>query len=1430
MPPGSRTRYREQYRRCGKANCRRCAEGPGHGPYWYEIWREDGRLHTRYIGKVLPAEAAPPVEAVLPEPLSAAAPAAPTVSLPPEQPALDLRAIAPPAAPIEPAPYMGLRVLLLGQFHLEVNGRVVADWRRQSAATLLKLLLIADQRRMRREAVMVILSPRADAEAARAALATAVHALRHTLEPSLGPGATPRYLVQEGELLSLRLGPDDFVDLHVFEQALDEADRMDDPLEALETASSLYLGDLLPDETGEWCIGPREALRLRRHGVLLRLQEARTRHGRHDGALAALQALLAADPTQEEAALRMMRLLARHGRRAEALRVYDRVKHALRREVKALPSAELEALARVLRAGDTPPRPSRFKASAEPRPTPVSDPRRALSHLVGREKELTRVRAAMHAAREGRGGMVILVGEAGIGKTRLAEESADAALMFGFTVLWGRCGEGERDLPYAPIAEALRAYCLARPAKALKRELSGAEAVLAIVPELRGMVGLVPPGPLGNAGAERLRLWSAVRALLESAGRSRPIALILDDLHWADDATLGLLTFLARRGGEPRVFILGAARDDISDNHPLRAMMLEGDRAGGITTVAVPSLSPLQVGELAGRVLGSPLSDQRAAVLHAQCNGNPFFVTELLALLAARRAEAGIPGDLVDAAVLEQEEALPGTVRQTLGRRLDRLSMATRVLLRAGAVLGLRFGIDVVAALAGQERITCEDALDEAVAAGLLREDVDAAGGGYVLVHSLLRRTLYEELLPGQRRRLHERAGAELAARHEQRGSPSAETIAHHFVRTNEHAKAAHWLEQAGNHAAAVHAPSLAIQYYTQACARLAAAGVDPDDRINPARLHERLGDLQLLEGEYHAARENYSLARGYAASPNRQAELWLKEGATWEKRSEYDRALASFDQATAAATLAGSADDPTRQGLVAEIAIRRGGVHYQRSDYPAAAEAARFALGILGEDREDVGVARAHNLYGRIACSRGEYDDADARHRKALAIFELHGDLVGAAGSWNSLGAVAWYRSDYEQAEECYRQTLDLKERLGDQDGIALALGNLGLMAASRGDIAEAENRHRRALAIQERSGNMHAAAHSLESLGLMAYQRSDLSAADAYYERALPLLEQVPDPFGIAHIQHSLALLTLDQGNFAAAERWSRASMAIHMELRFPTGIQSGWVNLGLIAWARGDFPRANAFLRRGLRVGERAGYEPTIATALLHLGGLVGERGDYPQAIRLLRRAHRLIVRLGGVEEGLLTVLECVRVHGRAGMTRRARRLFNAAERAVKLRGVGPAQLALLLTGAELELVLGNDAEALSAAEEGLALARARGQGREVGRALILVGRAHGLAGRPDQGESCLREAMAHLDALGSMVEAARAWFALAGLLAAGQAIIPAEARTLAIAAQAVFAAQKAEADLEECRSFLLFHPRRMQWEEHLSYSTGTGEPTL
>ncbi len=1394
-------RYRQQYRRCGKNNCRVCAEGPGHGPYWYEVWREGGRPRTRYIGKDLPpdgdriakrSEEAPAI-LVAEGPLAPALPRAPG------------RAVVTSSRVIQPPTDTHLRILLLGQFRVEVEGSPIVEWRRQSAATLLKLLLLADQQRIRREAVMAVLRPSGTSDAARSAVATAIHALRHALEPSLPAGHPSRYIAQEGDVLTLLLGPEDFVDVLAFERALAAADTAADPLDALETAADLYGGDLLPEESSEWCLAAREAFRLRRHGALLALQEALTRHGRHDAAVAALHRLLTADPTQEEAAQRLMMLLARQGRRAEALRIYERVKQALRREVRAAPSVELEALARTLRAGDSLPRRARQSAFTAPtaRAAAPADPRRGGPVLIGREAELTQIRACLDAARTGRGQLVLLTGEAGIGKTRLAEEVAEAANLLGFAVLWGRSGEGEHDVPYASFSEALRAFSRLRPTKALRRELQGAEAVLDLVPELATLVSLTPPAPLGNPGAERVRLWTGVRSLLAAASQSRPIALILDDLHWADEATLGLLAYLTRRSGDLRLLLMGTMRDDSPVAHPMRELILEGHRQGGVTTIELRGLLPEQVSTLAGRVLGAPLSFERAAALHAQCNGNPFFVTELATLLAARRQEGGT-ADRANPSALEGEEALPGTVRQTLARRLDRLEMNTRVLLRAGAVIGVRFSAEFVAILAGRDRVAAEDALDEAVASGLLREEA----AGYVLVHNLLRRALYEELLPGQRRRLHERAGLELAARHEQGGIISAETVAYHFVRTSDRRRAAHWLERAGDHAATVHAPALAIQHFSQACDCLddpvlpshEAGHLDPEARATLARLRERLGDLRLLEGDYAAAQEDFARARTVAATPMAGAELWRKEGMTWEKRTEYDRALAAFDQAEAGC----ESDDPrTRMSFLSTLALNRGEIHLVRGEYAAALESAERALAMLGAECGDATVARAHNLQGRIACVRGEFDLAEERHRIALAIFERLQDMMGTALIWNSLGAVAWYRSEYRQAEQCYRETLALKERLGDQDGIAGTWNNLGLMAASRGDIDEAEECHRRALVIQERTGNQLAVAHSLNSLGLMAYQRCDYDNADSFYHRAFSILEESGDPSGLAHCQSSLALLAFDRGDYGTAERLCLAGLATSEQLQHPTSVAHGCVHLGEIAIARGELRQAQEWLDRGLRLGQEVGYDPAIADGWLQQGRLACEQGDYSAALRLWRRARRLIKRLGGVEEELITGLECVRAYILSGNTGRAARLFRVVSFDVERRGVGPAALQAVLVRAALAVAINDHGAAREAATRGLEVARVRGQRREEGLLLAILGRAALAAGDVREGEIRLREALNCLEAIGAALEAARVGLTLAeSLLGPGGQPNPTEAQQLLAAAHGIFREQNAMADLVTC----------------------------
>jgi class 3 adenylate cyclase len=375
--------------------------------------------------------------------------------------------------------------------------------------------------------------------------------------------------------------------------------------------------------------------------------------------------------------------------------------------------------------------------------------------FVGRTAELSRLGQRLRNTHAGQGGVVLLEGEAGIGKTRTLEELAETARAEGTTVLWGRCYEGEASRPYGPFAEALTEYARRAPVETLRADLGvSATALTRFVPELRERLpDLTEPVAL-QPDEERVRLLDAVvQCLLAIAARAPAVVMVLDDLHWADHGTVAMLRHVGRFVRRGRLLVLGAYRDvEIDGQHPLRDALGALPRETSYEQIALDGLDTAAVHELLALIADQKMLPELVTAVTQETSGNPFFIREVLLHLVEEGALVRGGGGW-NATVAVEAMRIPDTVRQVIERRLGRLGEAARRLLDVAALFTETVRFDIAARVAGLEESSALDGLDEVLAAQLLKSTADP--DAYEFTHALVRHTLYGALNSSRRVRLH---------------------------------------------------------------------------------------------------------------------------------------------------------------------------------------------------------------------------------------------------------------------------------------------------------------------------------------------------------------------------------------------------------------------------------------------------------------------------------------------------------------------------------------------------------------------------------------------------------------------------------------------------------------------------------------------------
>jgi class 3 adenylate cyclase/tetratricopeptide (TPR) repeat protein len=557
--------------------------------------------------------------------------------------------------------------------------------------------------------------------------------------------------------------------------------------------------------------------------------------------------------------------------------------------------------------------------------------------LVGRAEERAALAETLKAATAGERQLVLVAGEPGIGKTRLVAQAAADAHAEGATVLFGRCGEG-LGVPYRPIVEALRQYVATCPTSALAAHVARHGGELGrLIPELAARVSDLPPPRAAEPETERYLLFEAVAGLLAGAAGDGPVLVVLDDLHWADRATVALLDHLVRWAPPMAAVLVGTFRDaDLSRSHPLTVALAEWRRTGGVRRLALRGLGDEDVVDFVAHAAGQDLDEDGIALAHAlrrESDGSPFFLGELLRHLIeterlyqedGRWRYRGVPAVL----------GVPESVRDVIAQRVERLSPETGHILAVASVFGREFELSLLAGVLDEPDERVLEGLEEALSARLVNE-VPGIPGRFGFVHALVRQTLYDDFSAPRRLSLHRKAAEALEAVHGDEADEAAvhvTELAHHWVAAtplaavaaSDRAKAVRYARAAGRRAAAALAYEQAAGY-VEAALSIVCGGSETDDLVRCELLVE-LGGARWRAGDHDPARDAFGEAAALARRlqrPDLLAQAALGYDTPFGGAGSADHAdpvlLGLLDEALASL---GTGDGPLRVRLLSRLAI----------------------------------------------------------------------------------------------------------------------------------------------------------------------------------------------------------------------------------------------------------------------------------------------------------------------------------------------------------------------------------------------------------------------------------------------------------------------------------------------------------------------------
>jgi len=947
-----------------------------------------------------------------------------------------------------------IRFFAFGSPYIENAGSVASVDTRKALALL--AYVVMNPSRQSRDSLGVLLWPESDDSSARAAL-------RRTLS-SLNKAIDSTVIQADRDSIEFVDGAGFWCDVTEFEDLLDAVDEHDhkggllcaDCLSGLNAAADLSHDDFMAGFSlrdsptfDDWQYNQGERLRRRLARALEKLVAYYTAKHSLEAAITTAHRWLNLDPLHESVHRILMKLYAWDGQRSAALQQYRDCVRVLEQELGVSPLEETVQLYKAIQE-DRLDRPENQAARVSPNAGRVTVTALDLP-LVGRDAEVS---SLLHAVEKGHNGpsVIVIEGEQGIGKTRLAEESRNHWDAYSLSI---RCYEGESQLAYGAIINLLRALLKKQTGWLEKIPAQTIAEVSRLIPELLSMRPDVEPAAQSEGEIARTRLFEAISTLIHSAVEDHgAVLMIVDDVHWADSASLDVLSYVIRRFEEMPVMLVMCWRTDMQPlDTPLYRAVITAQREGLCDILTLKRLHSEDVAALVTSI--EPSFAELGDRLFDESEGLPLFIAEYLNAIRSQPEPSDVNWEL------------PHNIQELIQNRLYAVDDVGYQILSSGAVIGTAFDFDSLTQISGRSEDELLVGLDNLIRLGLVHEIPPVSGGasrevGYDFYHAKLGTVLYGELTSARRQILHRRAGNHLISRVRREGNFSQYgQIAYHSEMARDDEQASQYYQLAGQHAASVYANREALRFYRQALAL--GSGSKP-------QLHAAIGNLNMLQGQYQQALISFEAAAAFSEG-EQLGRVEHRIGLVHYRLGDWELAEHYFDAAMQLLE-----DDKAE---LARINADWCLTAHRQGNIKKATSLAEQALAFAEQSGDKRAEAQAYNILGILARNEGLNDVALDHLGKSLQIAEGLSDIGAQVAALNNLALVQGDMEQYGPAIDLTQQALALCRLHGDRHLEAALHSNLADLFHYSGQIEQSREHLRTSVEILAEIGSEDTTIH---------------------------------------------------------------------------------------------------------------------------------------------------------------------------------------------------------------------------------------------------------------------------------------------------------------------------------------------------------------